>query len=164
MCLFTFPAFAVPTLLRTEGWLRLNWRGWPGCASRWFTRPKTVTHPWHPGTNWVTMLIETKAAKPETRPNTYLDTGRNFLNAKTNGVLDNGSNEAIICCHGNRDIYVVKALCSIAGPHNVHVGNTLDTHTVFIAWYSLEHMVDQQSVLGDSIHYHPHSHSVARWY
>jgi len=47
--------------LPTKGWLRLSRQTWvPGSALRWFTRPKTVTHP---GTNHAwrreTTLIDT---------------------------------------------------------------------------------------------------------
>ena len=64
MCMFTLAAFAGYSYrLSTEGWLRLSRPGrlgWAhGSAPRWFTHPKTVTHP---GTNraWrrVTTLIE----------------------------------------------------------------------------------------------------------
>jgi len=61
MCLFTHPAFAGYSISPTHGRMaQAEYIMVPGSAPRWFTRPKTVTHP---GTNrtWrrVTTLIQT---------------------------------------------------------------------------------------------------------
>ena len=59
----------------------------------------------------------------------YLNDVRDFLHAETDGVLDNWSNETVISCHGNRDIYVNKTPWDVTGPHNVYLRYTLHIHT-----------------------------------
>ena len=57
----------------------------------------------------------------------YLDDVWDLLHAKTNGILDYWSNEAVVCCHSNRDIYVGKSLWCVPRPHSINVGKTLHT-------------------------------------
>jgi len=125
MCLFTLPAFdgysILPTYPQRDGSRWVDLGAWS--VPRWFTRPKTVTHP---GNNlawgWVTTLIDRDqcvTTKPTTKPTTAKPTHWGVLSStfllttKYRGVLLQGLDEAPTVSHLSREVTAAGTIGSV---------------------------------------------------